>query len=199
MGGAREGRCIPFAAALALAAGLATPAAHAAPLVSQFRSESAFLIPGSDIMPAASASSTFRASFGPYADLEAADAEDGPASPALEAGSPGLALLGRLRLSAFLLFLFPQYTQAITPPPPAPPTLVETPTLPHTAVVLNSVHGPWTFPFVSVPTVHSPPPVSELPEPATLLSGTVGAGIAGAFACWRRRKNSPSRKRRRRR
>lgn len=38
------------------------------------------------------------------------------------------------------------------------------------------------------PPIHTPPPVAKTPEPATMVLGLIGAGIAGLVA--RRRKNA---------
>jgi hypothetical protein len=185
MGGAWEARIAPFAAALAVAACLATPDVHAAPLVSQFRADTQLLTPGSENPVPCKA----LARFAGYDELHAANEEEA-APPALSAdertpGSPWRVILGQLRVRALLLFLFPQYTGTIASPPPAPPSLVEMQPVPLTSVVLNSVEAPWPFDF-SLPPL-TPPPVSEAPEPTTLLSAAVGACLIGAFGCWRRR------------
>jgi hypothetical protein len=191
VGRRQEAHLKPFVAALAVAACLATPALRAAPLVSQFRPENA---PAScrwrpiqgETGPARSP-----AYYGPYADLHAADAADAqlPQPAAGRIGSRGLGLLGRLRLSAFVLFMFPQYSLAISSeaPPPAPPSLL------HPTAVTGGggslpPHGESTSPFPSLDVPPLSPPVSEAPEPTTLLSGALGAFLAGTFACWRRRR-----------
>jgi hypothetical protein len=193
----QEARRKPFVAALAVVAFLTVPAVRAAPLVSQFRPDNeptgclarAARAGGVDLVPA-----RLPVGFGPYADLGALDAAE-PEARAGTAGPRPLGLLGRLRLSAFLLFLFPQHTLAIPSksPPPPPPSLIAPASFftggqglvpPNHTQTLSL--PPFGLPPILPPSV---PPVAEAPEPATLLSGALGAVLAGAFACWRRRRS----------
>jgi len=70
--------------------------------------------------------------------------------------------------------MFPQYSLAISSeaPPPAPPSLVETTALTGGGGLLPPHGGLTSFPSLDLPPLS--PPVSEAPEPTTLLSGALG-------------------------
>jgi hypothetical protein len=178
----------PLVAALAAAACLAGSVVRAAPLVSQFCPQNdplSYRPPG---LPADLVSPRAPAGFGPYADAHPGEAAEAGGSLAGVRPVPRpLGLLGRLRLTAFVLFLFPQYSLALASeaPPPPPPSLHERQAL-TAGGGTRLPHEEWTWNFPNLELPPRTPPVSEAPEPTTLFSGALGAVLAVSFACRRR-------------
>ncbi len=126
--------------------------------------------------------------FGPYSKEQTAptDHDAGPAVSGTAEKNQNTeqttqdSFVERWMVSAITLVLFPPLPGAVPPPPPPtdghpppPPPVVSPPP-----------------PIVNPPPVVNPqpPPVDTAPEPATVISGLLGSGMAGLFMALRRRK-----------
>jgi hypothetical protein len=110
-------------------------------------------------------------------------------------------LAGLLTTAASARAFFPPQTGGTgTPPPVTPPPV--TPTTPPPVVTPPPTVPPVVTPPVVTPPVVTPPVVTppiisgqgspptteQAPEPASLIMGAVGTGLAGLYAAYRRRR-----------
>ncbi len=188
-----------FAAAAALM-GWAAPRAHADLLVNRFNHrvltdyEMANLEYGElHARVSGLGDDSWAFGFGTYHkdQTSAADRDAGPAvsGKALHARNnsetPQESFVERWMVAAVTLVLFPPLPGIGPPPPPQP---VEPPSPPPPPAVTPPPPPPVVTPPPPPVVNPKPPPVDTAPEPATVISGLLGSGMAGLFMALRKRK-----------